>query len=77
VPWSQSLIEARAATGDYRGPTDVIGLRDAAWLVVRGLGAASAEQFFAEYRSVAADWLVRTGVAAQANGPAAGLGGLG
>ncbi len=81
VPWSQWLIEERTAVGGYRGPVDVPGVRDAAWLVLRGLDAAAAEQFFSDYRRVAADWLARTGAAAPSDGPVPrgpmGLGGLG
>ncbi|QKT08155.1 hypothetical protein HUN08_13860 [Gordonia sp. X0973] len=72
VGWSQSLVDQRVEAGTYRGPADVAGLRDAGWLVVRGLGPAAAEKFFADYRPAAAEWLARTGIAANS-----GLGGLG
>ncbi|GED99468.1 GAP1-N2 domain-containing protein [Gordonia crocea] len=81
VPWSMAIIEERGASGSYRGPVDVIGVRDAAWLVVRNLEAAAAERFFTDYRRTADDWLVRVGVPARTTGPAAhgpsGRGGLG
>lgn len=81
VPWSQWLIKQRIAAGDYRGPTDVAGLRDAAWSVVRELDAEGAERFFATYRGKVEEWRSRIGAAARSNGPApygpGGLGGLG
>jgi hypothetical protein len=80
VPWSQWLIEQRIAAGDYRGPADVDGLRDAAWRVVCGLDADTAEQFFTGLREAAGSWLVQVGIRRPA-GPASfghgGLGGLG
>ncbi|GAB08669.1 hypothetical protein GOARA_015_00070 [Gordonia araii NBRC 100433] len=81
VPWSQRLIEQRLVEGSYRGPSDIAGLRDAGWLVVRALDADAAEYFFADYRRGAADWAARAGVGAQSNGGSgrgpSGLGGLG
>lgn len=81
VPWSQSLIEQRTAAADYRGPADAAGLRDAAWRVVRGLDAATAERFFLAYEGVADDWLEQVGAKARSTGPVSfgpgGLGGLG
>ena len=81
VPWSQSLIEQRTAAADYCGPADAAGLRDAAWRVVRGLDAATAERFFLAYEGVADDWLEQVGAKARSTGPVSfgpgGLGGLG
>ena len=62
VPWSQWLIEQRIAAGDYRGPADVDGLSDAAWRVVCGLDAGTAEQFFTGLREAAGSWLVQVGI---------------